>query len=133
MFRRKNQSRHLVLLPTHFHFTIVPKGFPLFRQKYLPILSKGFADLVRFIFTHANILAPAADVFELLKFFLLIFNSTLLSWLNFFPIAISNQQAVIVVIIIIIVIFTVIVVIIIVIHIIIIISIHFSLQNQKLI
>ena len=132
MFRRKNQSRHLVLLPTHFHFTIVPKGFPLFRQKYLPILSKGFADLVRFIFTHANILAPAADVFELLKFFLLISNSTLLSWLNFFPIAISNQQAVIVVIIVI-VICIVISVIVIVIHIIIIISIHFTLQNQKLI
>ena len=132
MFRRKNQSRHLVLLPTHFHFTIVPKGFPLFRQKYLPILSKGFADLVRFIFTHANILAPAADVFELLKFFLLIFNSTLLSWLNFFPIAISNRQAVIVVIIVI-VICIVISVIVIVIHIIIIISIHFTLQNQKLI
>ena len=132
MFRRKNQSRHLVLLPTHFHFTIVPKGFPLLRQKYLPILSKGFADLVRFIFTHANILAPAADVFELLKFFLLISNSTLLSWLNFFPIAISNRQAVIVVIIVI-VICIVISVIIIVIHIIIIISIHFSLQNQKLI
>ena len=132
MFRRKNQSRHLVLLPTHFHFTIVPKGFPLFRQKYLPILSKGFADLARFIFTHANILAPAADVFELLKFFLLISNSTLLSWLNFFPIAISNQQAVIVVIIVI-VICIVISVIVIVIHIIIIISIHFTLQNQKLI
>ena len=119
---------HLVLPPTHFHFTIVPKGFPLFRQKYLPILSKGVADLVRFIFTHANILAPAADVFELLKFFLLISNSTLLSWLNFFPIAISNQQPVIVVIIVI-----VIFIVIIVIHIIIIISIHFSLQNQKLI
>ena len=119
---------HLVLPPTHFHFTIVPKGFPLFRQKYLPIQSKGFADLVRFIFTHANILTPAADVFELLKFFLLISNSTLLSWLNFFPIAISNQQPVIVVIIVI-----VIFIVIIVIHIIVIISIHFSLQNQKLI
>ena len=118
--------------PHSFSFQDRAKRISLFRQKYLPILSKGFADLVRFIFTHANVLAPAADVFELLKFFLLISNSTLLSWLNFFPIAISNQQAVIVVIIII-VIFTVIVIVTIVIHIIIIISIHFSLQNQKLI
>ena len=114
--------------PHSFSFQDRAKRISLFRQKYLPILSKGFADLVRFIFTHANILAPAADVFELLKFFLLISNSTLLSWLNFFPIAISNQQVVIVFIIII-----VIFIVIIVIHIIIIISIHFSLQNQKLI